>query len=101
LEKTSLRLPVVGGEKALKSAMETPSKNSRYCMILKSRVLNSGFFCLSCLYNGMLPTALLAAPDGAVKETVLMILFSSPNEFCDCEIGTFQLFVLDSSRSLS
>ena len=52
-------------------------------MILKSRVLNSGFFCLSCLYKGMLPTALLAAPEGAVKETVLMILLSFLNELCD------------------
>lgn len=43
-------------------------------MTLKSTVLNSGFLFLSCLYRGKLPTARLAAPEGAVRDTVLIVL---------------------------
>ena len=41
-------------------------------MTLKSKVLKLGSLAFNCLYNGLLPIAIFAAPDPEVNDTVLI-----------------------------
>ena len=75
-------------------------------MTLKSKVLNFGFFAFNCLYRGILPIEIFAAPDPDVSETVLIILsllYKQKNRKVDKKsvfsiplfiIGFFVLFIM-------
>jgi len=49
-------------------------KNSRYCKTLKSKVLKLGLLSFIDLYKAILPIARLAEPDGAVNESLFILL---------------------------
>ena len=48
-------------------------------MTLKSNVLKFGFLAFSCLYKGILPIDIFAAPDPEVRDTVFITLLSKVN----------------------